>query len=210
MKRVLIADDHALVRKGLEMIIRSAFGPCKITTAINGEEVFHYVQQQDFDLAVLDLNMPNTDAIALFQQIMLFKPGLQVLICSMNPEKIFALRYLKLGAAGYVEKSEEDEVLEKAIRTVINGRKYFSDDVMDQITLSMRGKNPENPFYKLTDREFEIAMHLIRGLSVGEIAGLIHLHTSTVGTQRAKVLEKTGVQNVMELNKLARIHKIID
>ena len=199
-----------MVRKGLEMIVRSAFSPCEIAYAVNGDQVFHNIRKSHYDLVILDLNMPDTDAIGLFQQIMAIKPGLRVLVCSMNPEKIFAIRYLKMGAIGYVEKSESDEILEKAIRTALNGRRYFSEDVLDQLAGNVQGKDPLNPFDKLTDREFEIATHLIKGLSVGEIAVLINLHTSTVGTQRARVLEKTGVANVMELNKLARLHKIIE
>lgn len=210
MTRILIADDHALVRKGLEMIIRSAFSPCEIAYAENGDEVFQAVRKNTYDLAILDLNMPDTDALALFQQVMAFQPALKVLICSMNPEKIFAMRYLKMGAAGYVEKSAKDDILEKAIRTVLNGRKYFSEDMLDQIVGAVQNKDQANPFDRLTEREFAIALHLIKGLSVGEIAQLVKVHTSTIGTQRARILEKTGVQNIMELNQLARTHQIIE
>lgn len=210
MTTILIADDHALVRKGLEMIIRAAFTPCEITTAENGDEVFQLVHKNAYGLVILDINMPDTDSIALFQQIMAFRPTQKVLICSMNPEKIFAMRYLRMGAAGYVQKSAKDEVLEKAIRTVLSGRKYFSEEMVDQIAVMAQNKDKQNPFDRLTDREFEIAMHLIRGLSVGEIAQLVSVHTSTIGTQRSRILEKTGVQNVMELNQLARTHQIIE
>lgn len=210
MLSILIADDHALVRKGLEMIIRTAFSPCDITCAENGDEVFQRVRKNTFDIAILDLNMPDTDALALFQQIMILQPALKVLICSMNPEKIFALRYLKMGAAGYVEKSAKDDILEKAIRTVLNGRRYFSEEMLDQIVGSVQSRDPLNPFDRLTDREFAIALHLIKGLSVGEIAQLVKVHTSTVGTQRARILEKTGAHNIMELNQLARTHHVVE
>jgi two-component system, NarL family, invasion response regulator UvrY len=210
MINILVADDHALVRKGLEMIIRSAFSPCEITYAENGTEVFKHIRKSSYDLVILDLNMPDTDAVALFQHIMSLHPTQRVLICSMNPEKIFAMRYLKLGAAGYVEKSAKDDILERAIRTVLNGRRYFSEDMLDQIAGAVHNNIPSNPFDSLTDREFEIALHLIKGLSVGEIAQMIRVHTSTVGTQRARILEKTGVQNVMELNQLARTHHIVE
>ena len=210
MTNILIADDHALVRKGLEMIIKSAFMPCQLSYATNGDEVITHVRKTSFDLAILDLNMPDTDSVALFHQVLVHRPDLRVLICSMNPEKVFALRYLKMGAFGYVEKSANDEELERAMRVVLNGRKYFSNDVLDQLSGKLQGKNSNNPFDALTDREFEIALHLIKGLSVGEIALLIKLHTSTIGTQRARILEKTGVKNVMELNQLARLHSIID
>lgn len=210
MTSILVADDHALVRKGLEMIIKSAFKPCEITYAINGQEVFRHMRKRSYDLVILDLNMPDTDAVALFQHIMSLHPKQRVLICSMNPEKIFAMRYLKLGATGYVEKSVNDDILERAIRTVLNGRRYFSEDMLEQIAGAVHNNVPSNPFDSLTDREFEIALHLIKGLTVGEIAQMIRVHTSTVGTQRARILEKTGVQNVMELNQLARTHHIVE
>ena len=210
MTKVLIADDHALVRKGLEMIIRSAFSPCEITYAENGDEVFQCVRKNGYDIAILDLNMPDTDSIALFHQVMALRPTQKVLICSMNPEKIFALRYLKMGASGYVQKSSKDDVLEKAIRTVLSGRRYFSEAMLDQIAGAVQNKEEVNPFDRLTDREFEIALHLIKGLSVGEIAQLVRVHTSTISTQRARILEKAGVENAMELNQLARTHHIIE
>lgn len=210
MTSILIADDHALVRKGLEMIVRSAFAGCETSYAENGDEVFQSIRKSSYDLVILDINMPDTDAVALFRHIMAIRPTQKVLVCSMNPEKIFAMRYLKMGAAGYVQKSAKDDILERAIRTVLSGRRYFSEDMLDQIAGAVQGKEPANPFDRLTDREFEIALHLIKGLSVGEIARLVRVHTSTVGTQRARILEKTGVSNVMELNQLARTHQIIE
>lgn len=208
MTNILIADDHNITRRGLEMMLEDCLRSCRITHASNGDEVFTAMKNNIYDLVILDLNMPDTDAAGLLSQIQAIREGQKVLIFSMNPEKIFAFRYLQMGASGYIQKSANDDTIERAVKTVLKGGKYFSDELLSELSDPTLAATHATPFDKLTDREFEIARHLIRGLSVGQIARIVKVHTSTIGTQRAQILKKTGVTNVMELNQLARLHHI--
>lgn len=210
MVNILIVDDHSITRIGLEMILETSIRHCRITHANNGDDVVQLIKNNDFQLVILDLNLPDTDSDTLFKHILAVREEQKVLIFSMNPERIFGLRYLRMGVYGYLEKSANDETMVRAVKLILKGGKYFSEDLLDElISGSVGACAAKTPFDSLTDREFEIARHLIRGIGVGEIAKIVKVHTSTVGTQRARIFEKTGVKNVMELNQLARLHHII-
>lgn len=209
MVNILIVDDHSITRIGLEMILEIAIRHCRITHAGNGDEVMKLVRDNNYHLVILDLNLPSTDSDTLFKHILAVREEQKILIFSMNPERIFGLRYLRLGAYGYLEKSANDDTVVRAVKLILKGNKYFSELLLDELVSSSVAAVAKTPFDSLTDREFEIARHLIRGLGVGEIAKIVKVHTSTVGTQRARIFEKTGVRNAMELNQLARLHHII-
>ena len=125
----------------------------------------------------------------------------------MNPEKVYALRYFKTGINGYIEKSASDEKIRHAVRCVMAGKNYMSDDVLELMVNSYKKGVSENPFDRLSSREFEIAMYLDRGLAPGEIANIMNLHTSTVGTYKLRIFDKMQVKNIIELHKMVENFK---
>ncbi len=205
--RVLIADDHSIVRIGLINIIKKEFPLAEFEETGDGNEVIVMVRKKKFDLLVLDVNMPGTDIHNVIEQVRLVDLSQKILLISMNPEKVYALRYFKTGINGYIEKSASDENIRHAVRCVLSGKNYMSDDVLELMVNSYKKGISENPFDRLSGREFEIAMYLDRGLAPGEIANIMNLHTSTVGTYKLRIFDKMQVKNIIELHKLVENYK---
>lgn len=206
---VLIADDHKVVRLGLALIVKEEFPMAEIFQAGNAAEVYTHMRAEKFELMLMDLKMPETDSLMMLEQILLMDPELKVLIISLNPERIFALRYLKSGAFGYVQKSEDDAMIKKAILKVADGKKYMSEEVVELMTEYLRNGNTSNPFGQLAKREFDVAMHLINGLTPGEICILMDLQPPTVSTYKNRVFEKLNIKTVHELMEMAKQNSII-
>jgi two-component system, NarL family, invasion response regulator UvrY len=207
--KVLIADDHKVVRLGLALIVKEEFLNAEIFQAGNAAEVYAHMHNEKFDLMLMDLKMPETDSLMMLEQILLMDPELKILIISLNPERIFALRYLKSGAFGYVQKSEDDAMIKKAILKVADGKKYMSEDVVELMTEYLRNGNTSNPFGQLAKREFDVAMHLINGLTPGEICTLMDLQPPTVSTYKNRVFEKLNIKTIHELMEMAKQNSII-
>lgn len=207
---MLIAEDHAIVRKGLEQIIKDEYPDSIIDFATNGDEAYSIVQSSVYDLVIMDLNLPGTNSVGLFQQLLHLQPDLKILICSKSPEKIFAFRYLRLGAAGYVEQSAPDEALREAVKMVLSGKKYCSNAVTDLIAERFSGRVPTNPFDQLSDKEFEVSLHLIKGLQTNEIADILEVHQSTIAARKVRILKKVGASNAVDLFNIARQHRIVE
>ena len=210
MVRILIAEDHAIVRKGLEQIIRDEYGDAIIDSTPSGDDALGLVEKNSYDLVILDLNLSGTNSIGLFNQLLLIHPSLRILICTMSPEKIFAFRYLRLGAAGYVKQSAPDHILLEAIKTVLAGRKFCSNEVTDLMAERFSGRLPANPFDLLSDKEFEVSLAILKGLQNNEIADMLEVHQSTIAARKVRIFKKVGVSNTVELYNLARAHKMID
>jgi two-component system, NarL family, invasion response regulator UvrY len=206
---VLIADDHKVVRLGLSLIIKEEFPKAEIFQAGNAAEVYAHMRSEKFDLMLMDLKMPETDSLMMLEQILVIDPYLRILIISLNPERIFALRYLKSGAYGYVQKSEDDDLIKKAIRKVAEGKKYMSEEVVELMTEYLKNGNTSNPFGQLAKREFDVAMHLINGLTPGEICTLMDLQPPTVSTYKNRIFEKLNIKTVHDLMELAKQNSII-
>jgi DNA-binding NarL/FixJ family response regulator len=158
----------------------------------------------------MDVNMPNTDSFGILNSILSFKPATKIIIFSMNAEELYAKRYLKMGAMGYLRKDAPGSEIQKAITSVLNNKKYISTELSEILLSDLQDKKHlENPFDKLSPREFELVQHLSRGESVAQISQTLNLHKSTVGTHKARIFEKLQCANVIELNKLAEIHNVI-
>jgi two-component system, NarL family, invasion response regulator UvrY len=210
MPDLLIVDDHAIVRTGLKMVVQDFLAHCNIDEAEDGDSAFAKVRSQDYDLIMLDVNMPNTDSFGLVTSILTLKPGAKIIMFSMNAEEIYAKRYLKMGAMGYLRKDAPGDEIQKAIQTVLNDKKYISEELSQKLLNEMNVKGEdENPFDKLSPREFEIVQHLANGESVAEISKKLSLHTSTIGTHKARIFDKLQCHNIIEINKLAKAHHII-
>jgi DNA-binding NarL/FixJ family response regulator len=210
MPELLLVDDHAIIRTGLKLLIQKSFAHCKTEEAADGIEAFEKIKNHDYDLVVMDINMPNTDSFGVLQAILTHKPKTKIIMFSMNAEEIYAKRYLKMGAMGYLKKDASNDEIIKAITLVLQDKRYVSQELNEKLLTDLKlNHQSENPFDKLSPREFEIAQHLSHGDSVSEISQKLNLHTSTVGTHKARIFEKLGCHNIVELNNLAKVHHIV-
>ena len=205
MKRFLIADDHSIVRSGISHLLKEEFLNIEIDECRNGDAAWGKIKTNGYDLAILDINMPGTDSISLLQNIFAFRPDLKVLILTMHKEEIYARIYLQLGAKGFINKDAEDSEIRRAITTVLNNKKYLSRQMMETPAFKAAKKTPADLFDKLSPRELEVMNHLLAGRNVSQIAALLSSHTSTIGTHKAKVLQKLGVTNMMELKEFTQL-----
>ncbi len=208
MKKILIADDHEIIRSGLNKFIEMQLSHCLVDEASNGDAAFQKIKYNDYDLVILDVNMPGTDSFGLLSNIIAVKPTAKVLMFSMNAEEIYAKKYLQLGAKGYLSKAASNKEIGTAITSILDNKKYISDNLRDVFADEAMGNKKSNPFDELSNREFEIVQYLIRGQSVGEISKLFNLHTSTTGTHKARILKKLNCKNVVDINLLATLHKV--
>lgn len=210
MIKLLLVDDHAIIRTGLKLLIQASFAHCKTDEANDGNTAFEMIKKQDYDLVVMDVNMPNTDSFGVLQTILALKPSIKIIMFSMNSEEIYAKRYLKMGAIGYLKKDASNDEIIKAVTLGLNNKRYISEELNETLLTDLQSNHQsENPFDKLSPREFEIAQHLVHGDSVSEISQKLNLHTSTIGTHKSRIFEKLHCHNVIELNNLAKVHKVV-
>ena len=208
MKRFLLVDDHVVVRSGIKGLLSEIFKPLEIDEAGDGDSVVEKLKSHQYDLILMDIKMPNTDSFGLMQFIHVKHPGTKVLIFSMNAENIYARRFLKEGASGFISKEAPLEEITKAINVVLNGRKYISDSLAQTLAEESFLDKPSNPFEKLSSREFEIVSLLLSGQSANHISKTLNLQSSTIGTHKARLFEKLGVSNILELKELASSYNL--
>lgn len=207
--KFLLVDDHSIIRAGLKILISDYLAHSTIDDAFDGDSAFEKIKNNDFDLVILDVNMPNTDSLGLVSNILAVRPDIKILMFSMNAEDNYAKRYLKMGAMGYVRKDESEFEIKKAITTVLNNKRYISEALSRKLEEEALGNKPANPFESLSPREFEIIQHIVRGESVGQISEKLRLHTSTVGTHKARIFEKLNCKNIIDINSLAKTFNVL-
>ncbi len=208
MKHFLIIDDHVVVRSGIKTLLSDMYKPCTIDEANDGNSAIERLKNTVYDMAMLDIQMPNTDTLALMQRISAEYPHLKVLVFSMSPENIYAQRYLKAGAMGYLNKDSSLEEMQKAIGLVLSGKKYISETLLDILASSAGLVTNENPFNKLSPREFEIANLLLSGKTISQISQALQLGVSTVGTHKSRIFEKLRVSNLLQMKDLANSYNV--
>jgi two-component system invasion response regulator UvrY len=206
---ILIADDHAIVRYGLRLIVKNVDTDIDVDEAIDGKTIIAKLKTGMFNLLILDINMPHTESFSLSGYLLREFPSLKVLIFTVNPELIFAMRFLRLGVHGYLLKASDEPEIMAAIRAVMAGDKYVSLSLSNAIAAELINSQSQNPFNSLSDREFELTLQILKGYSVPEIAETLHLNTSTVGTHRSRVMKKLGITNAIELIHIATKYNII-
>ncbi|MDH4173750.1 MAG: response regulator transcription factor [Betaproteobacteria bacterium] len=205
MTRVLIADDHAIVRDGLKRIL-AANGDLQVAgEAADGDQALALVRAHDYDVAVLDLSMPGLAGLDLIKRLKAEKPALRILVLSMHGEQQYAARALKAGASGYLNKDSAAELLLVALKKIAAGGVHVSDATAAQLITA--GDGP--PHTRLSDREFEVFKLLAAGGSPGEIARRLHLSVKTVSTHKTKVQDKLGLAGTAELVRYALEHKLL-
>jgi len=209
MIRIAVADDHAVVRRGLRQIIAEASDLEFAGEAGSADELLTLLRSRPFDLVVLDLMLGMRSGIDLLKHIKSEFPRLPVLILSMHAENVFAIRALRAGAAGYVQKEEAAEELLTAIRRIASGKTYVSPAMAERIADDVaRGTEEALPHERLSDREFEIFQLLGTGRSVTEIANVLNLSVKTVSTHRMRILEKTGLQGNAGIVEYVTSHRL--
>lgn len=201
MYRVLLVDDHEVVRKGIRAILDDRFAGLTVAEASNGDEALAQLAAP-FDAVILDLSMPGRSGIDLLTEIKHRHPRLPVLVLSLYGEAQFAVRALRAGAAGYLTKSAAPEQLITAFERVVRGGRYITESVAERLAAAAGGEVGA-PHDRLSHREFEVMRGIASGESVGEIAERMHLSVKTVSTYRARLLEKMGMQTNSELTRYA-------
>jgi two-component system invasion response regulator UvrY len=210
MIRVLVADDHAVVRRGVVQILDEAPDMVAAGEASTGRQVLNEIQEHDFDVLVLDIAMPEGSGLEVLNQLQTLKPNLRVLILSMYPEKQYAVRALKAGAAGYLTKESAPGELLTAIRRVAQGGKYISQSLAEELAAGLVGEAEMPPSERLSDREYQVVRLLAQGKTVTEIATELALSIKTISTYRARVLEKLNLRNTAEIIRYAFEHGIAE
>lgn len=203
MIRVLIADDHTIVREGLKQILAETSDIVVVAEAQDGQEAIRKVRQNDCDVVLLDVAMPGADGLSAMRVLKQEKPSLAVLVLSMYPEEQYAVRFLKAGAAGYLTKESASDELIQAIRRVAQGGKYVTLSLAEKLALGL-AFGPDRPSHEaLSDREYQVMRLIASGKAVGEIAAELSLSVKTVSTYRARILEKMNLNNNADIIRYA-------
>lgn len=209
MLRILIADDHTVVRRGLRQILLDEFPGVEIEEVADGGELIKKVIGSHWDVVVSDLSMPGRSGLEALQQIKLTNPDLPVLILSIHPEEQYALRALKSGASGYLSKDTAPDELVKAVQKVLLGKRYISQAIAEKLANTFSSDISLQPHESLSDREFDVMKFLANGKSVSEIADVLSLSVTTVSTYRARIMAKMNLKSNSDLTKYAIEHGLI-
>ncbi|MEJ2164737.1 MAG: response regulator transcription factor [Desulfobacterales bacterium] len=210
MIKIIIADDHPIVRAGMKQIISEAADMRVADEAGDGRQLLHKIRTENFDVVILDITMPYIDGLDVLKQLKIEKPKLPVIILSIHPESQYALRVLKAGASGYVTKTSAPDELITAIRKVNRGGKYISAAVAEKLAFQLEAEFEEMPHEALSDREYQVLCMLASGKTVTEIADELALSVKTVSTYRSRILEKMNMKNNAELIHYAVQNKLVD
>lgn len=210
MIKILIADDHAVVRRGLRQIINDEPDLEVVAEAQNGQEVLDQLENTDCNVVVLDITMPDKNGLAVLQEVKATRPRLPILILSMHPEDQFALRALKLGASGYLTKESAPEELVGALRKVVSGGKYISSTLAEQLVAEIGSDSPRPSPERLSEREFQVLRMIAQGKTISQIAEDMGLSVKTVSTYRTRLLLKMKMKTNAELVRYAVQHGLVD
>jgi two-component system invasion response regulator UvrY len=209
MRRFLIADDHSVVRKGLKQIIFEAFPSALIEEVTNAEDLLKKAILEEWDVVISDISMPGRSGLEILQQVRLDRPKLPILILSVHPEDQYAIRVLKAGASGYLNKDSAPEELVKAINQLLLGKRYITPSIAEKLADTLDRDSAKLPHEYLSDREFEVCKLLAAGKSVSEIAEKIFLSVTTVSTYRARIMTKMGLKTNADLTLYAIENKLL-
>jgi two-component system invasion response regulator UvrY len=205
MTRILLADDHDVVRQGLKQILLESIPQAAFGEAHNGKEALRQARSNYWDVVVLDISLPDRSGLEVLKELRRDYPALPVLVLSMHPEEQFAVRVLRAGAAGYLTKRTAAQELVAAVKKVLSGGKYVSASVAERLAAAIEipSKAPGDPHERLSDREYQVFRMLAMGKTVKEIGEELSLTPQTVSTHRSRILEKMGMTTNTELTQYA-------
>ncbi|MGA2296051.1 MAG: response regulator transcription factor [FCB group bacterium] len=210
MIKIVIADDHAVVRKGLKQIFEETQDITVVDEASSGNELLEKVRSKKYDVVILDISMPGKDGLDTLKELRIIQPELPVLVFTVFPEEQYAVRVLKAGASGYMNKESEPEEMIDAIRKVARGRKYISPYLAELLAsnLDIAGETPLHE--TLSDREFQVMCMIASGKTVSDIAKELSLSANTISTYRIRILEKMNLKNNSEITHYALKNHLVD
>lgn len=210
MTRVLIADDHELVRRGLKHLLADELGPVKVGEAGTSQEAVELLIKQSWDVVLLDINMPGRSGLDVLEEVKRLQPGTPVLVLSGFPEADYAVRALKLGASGYLTKQSASDELIAAVRKAMAGGRYVTASLAERLAASLGGELDQKPHEALSNRELQVLRLIASGKSVKEIAAELSLSEKTVGTYRSRLAEKMALSSNVELTRYALQHHLVE
>lgn len=210
MIKIVIADDHPIVREGLRRVIDEVGDIEVIGEAANGHEVLECVQKGGMDMLLLDLSMPDLSGVELIRRLKDEWPKLPILVLTMHEEEQYAVRTIRAGASGYLTKDNASKDLVNAIRLVASGRLYISPSVAERLALDAMTSQDRKPHSRLSDREFEVFQHLVHGRSITHIAELLHLSAKTISTHKVRILQKMNLHSLADLVRYAVDNALMD
>ena len=209
MIRILVVDDHPIIRRGLIQIIEETYDIIVEDEASDGYEVLEKIQKKNYDVILLDLALPGINGLDVLKQIKIIKSNLPVLILSMYPEEQYAVRVLKAGASGYLTKESAPDELVMAIRKISTGGRYVSSSLAEKLAYDLSDDKNKMVHELLSDREFQVLCMIASGKTVSEIADKLSLSVKTVSTYRCRILEKMNLNNNAELTHYAFENNLI-
>src|ERR1051325_952780 len=210
MIRVVVVDDHAVVREGLKRIIAENGGMAVTGEAADGHEAMQIIKKDSCDVVLLDITMPNKNGLDVLKELHAESPRLPVLVLSMHPEDQYAVRVLRAGAAGYVTKESAPAKLVQAIRKVVRGGKYVSPSLAERLVFDLGADKDKAPHELLSDREYQVLCLISSGKTVTQIANELALSIKTVSTYRVRILEKLKMKNNAEMTRYAIQEGLVD
>lgn len=195
MLRILIADDHEIVRRGIKQILQEGLSFPEIGEAADTPTLIQKATSEPWDIVISDLSMPGGGGIEAIAAIRLEKPQQRILIVSIYPEEQYAVRVIRLGASGYLNKDAATEELLKAVQVILSGRRYIHPFIAEKITLALRNQAGLLPHELLSEREFDVMIKLVSGATISEIAEQLSLSPNTVSTYRSRILQKMDMKS---------------
>lgn len=207
--RILVADDHAIFREGLKQVIGMTVDMTVVDEAVNGQELLSKIQNNDYDVVILDISMPGRDGLDVLMELKNIKPKLPVLVLSMHPEEQYALRAYKSGASGYMTKGSPSEELIDALYKISLGKKYVSTAMAESLVSSLSDPNQKELLNSLSNREYQVLKLIASGKPVGKIAVELVLSVKTISTYRAHILRKMNMNNNAELTRFVIENKLL-
>lgn len=210
MIRILIADDHTIVREGLKEILRQTSDLDVADEACDGEEVIQKVGNRDYDLVLLDISLPGRSGLDILKQLKCLKPSLPILVLSMHPEEQYAIRSIRAGASGYLTKESASAELIKAIRLIAGGKRYITSSLAERMALQIELDTKKSFHEALSDREYQVLCMIASGKTVKEIAEVLSLSVKTISTHRTRILKKMDLKNSAQLTHYAIKHGLVD
>lgn len=201
--KVLIVDDHAIVRRGIISLLQEHFKEVEIGEAADAREGLAAVGREKWDLVVVDISMPGRGGLELIQDIKRENAALPVLVVSSQPEEDYAIRALKAGASGYVSKQSAPDILVTAVQRVLSGRRFITSTLAERLAGALSGENPVNSHETLSNRELQVLQLIASGSTIKEISAILALSEKTVATYRSRISEKMGLSSNVDLTRYA-------
>ncbi|MCF2219387.1 MAG: response regulator transcription factor [Chlorobi bacterium] len=205
--RIIVADDHGIVRMGLIQTIKRFRPDAVILEVEDYKSMYKTIQKEELDLAIMDVNMPNGTVQEAIDYIKIHQPSLKILIFSSQDEVLYGMRYLKMGAGGYLSKQSSTEEIETALSAMLSKGRYVSDNIKEEIFFETLSGSPKNSsFEMLSDRELQIANKLAEGIPLKEISNQLNLHSSTISTYKNRLFDKLKIRSIPELVEILRLY----